>query len=272
MSDTIKKIYLSCLCLVLGACASSSVQTLGYYHAPQKAYSLPLFSNTFRGQVTLTEACDHVGDSLSIWDAENRFFRIDDLRINESPLARIPAFASDRTIAEIIYANYLRKVMPASGRIKVIDEQGKVFVRVRGHEGLFAVDSLLMQPKDSPDRKDVDKHYYYGFLIFKEGDMAYVLQHRMSIFQPDRMRAQLQILAHDLIIPAVPPEQRLSKVVDRMEHAVAHGVERVGHYALGTQPPPTAGTCEWDGRHEQQDLSNSDASAGLDTEKSATTP
>ncbi len=254
MSRMIKRTSLICVSLLLAACASTEVQTQGYYHAPQRAYTLPLFSNTFRGQVTLTEACDHVGASLTIWDAENRFFRIDDLRINESPYARIPPFAADRTIAEIVYANYLRKIMPASDRIKVIKERGKVFVRVRGHEGLFAVDTLLMQPKDSPDRKDVDKHYYYGFLIFKEGDMAYVLQHRMSVFQPDRMRAQLQILAHDLIIPAIPPQQRMVKAVDKMEAAVAHGVERVGHYAIGTQSPPTAGTCEWNGRHDDTDL------------------
>ncbi len=230
--------------MLLTACASTVKQTMGYYHAPQLAYTLPLDSNAFRGQVTLTEGCDHVGGSLNIWDAQNRFFRIDYLRINQDPLAMIPPYAADRTIAEEVLANYERKVIPASSEIKVVNNLGKVSVRVRNHEGMFAMVSLTMQPKAVPELKDKDQLFYYGFLIFKDGDLAYVLQHRMPSFQPDRMRVQLQLLASDMIIPGHPPTSPL-KTFKRVGHAVVHGVEDFGHYAIGTPPPPVAATCEW---------------------------
>ena len=67
--------------LLLAGCASAPhTQTGGLYHAPARAYSLSLDSGAFRGEVTLTEACDKNGGTLNVWDAANRFFRIDYLK------------------------------------------------------------------------------------------------------------------------------------------------------------------------------------------------
>lgn len=197
---------------LLTACANTEIQTQGYYHAPQQAYTLPLNSHSFRGQVTLTEQCDKNGGTLNIWDAQNRFFRVDYLRINQHPLAKTPPFAADRTIAEIVLANYLRKVIPGSDRIKIIEQKQKTFIKVRGGESLFGVVAMQMKPEAVPELYDTDHQYYYGFLVFKKGDFAYVVQHRFPLYQPDRIRKQLINIAEDLVIPGTPPKRELKPV------------------------------------------------------------
>ncbi len=232
-------------CFMLG-CASTARQTIGYYHAPQKAFSLPLDINIFRGQVTLTEGCDHVGGSLNIWDAQNRFFRIDYLRINQDPLATVPAFAADRTIAEVVLSNYLRKVIPASAKVKSIRTMGKVFVKVRsGKEALFSEISLEMQPHSVGALHDTSQVFYYGFLIFKDRDLAYVLQHRMPVFQPDRMHAQLGQLADDLIIPGKPMSFSAPRAMAHFGHIITHQFLNLKDRILGKDTRPLVETCEW---------------------------
>lgn len=230
---------------LLAACADTGIQTQGYYHAPQKAYSLPLNSHAFRGQVTLTEGCDQKGGSLNVWDAQNRFFRIDYLRINHNDLATVPPFAADRTIAQIIFANYLRKVIPSSSNIKIVEQKQKSFVRVRSADGLFALVSLQMQPTAVPELYDLDHIYYYGFLIFKKGDLAYVVQHRFPTYQPDRIRAQLQTIAGDLVIPGTPPSGEADKIVDRANEVMGRAVQSISNYAIGTGGPADLAACTW---------------------------
>ncbi len=234
------------LATLMSGCASTVRQTIGYYHAPQKAYSLPLDINIFRGQVTLTEGCDHVGGSLNIWDAQNRFFRIDYLRINQNPLATVPAFAADRTIAEVVLSNYVRKVIPASAKVKSIRTMGKVFVKVRsGKEALFSEIALEMQPHSVGALRDTTQVFYYGFLIFKDGDLAYVLQHRMPVFQPDRMHAQLGQLADDLIIPGKPMAFSAPRAMTHVAHLITHGFANLKDRILGRDTRPLVETCEW---------------------------
>lgn len=246
VSGRLAGIVVLMLCGLVG-CASTVKQTMGFYHAPQRAYSLPLDSVSFRGQVTLTEGCDHVGGSLNIWDAQNRFFRIDYLRINQDPLAVVPPFAADRTIAEVVLANYERKVIPTSPKIKIVKNIGKVYITVRkDREALFAMVSLVMHPHAVPQLEDADRMYYYGFLIFKDRDLAYVLQHRMQVFQPDRMRGQLNQLANDLIIPGKPPVFSAPRTLMHWGHKLVHGVSNLAGMIVGHDTTPLVETCEWD--------------------------
>ena len=189
--------------LLLAGCASAPhTQTGGLYHAPARAYSLSLDSGAFRGEVTLTEACDKNGGTLNVWDAANRFFRIDYLKIGQHPMADVPSFASERTIDEQVLSNYLRDVLPDMPNIDEARPMIQEFVDTGRGSGMFAVVALKMKRSALPEGV-TNPRFYYGFLVFTRGDMVYVLQHRGDTYQPDNMKTVLSGLRQDMLVPGV---------------------------------------------------------------------
>lgn len=189
--------------LLLAGCASKpGPQSMGLYHAPARAYSLSLDSGAFRGAVTLTEACDKNGGSLNIWDADNRFFRIDYLKTGEHPMADVPSFASERTISEQVLSNYLRDVLPDMPGIDDAQPMLQEYVDTGRGNAMFAVVSLKMRRSALPEGVS-NPRFYYGFLVFPRGDMVYVVQHRADTYQPDNMKTVLSGLRQDMLVPGV---------------------------------------------------------------------
>lgn len=187
--------------LVLGGCSSTPEgRTSGFYNAPARAYTLGLESTSFRGGVRMSEQCDAKGGTLNIWDSNNRFFRVDYLKINKSPLAMVPAFSNERIMTDVILSNYLREVLPRAKSVKQNAVMFKDFVNTKRGDALLGIISLTMDEKALPEGV-TDTNYYYGFLIFQQGDFAYVVQHRTDTFQPDRMKSMLVNLATEMTIP-----------------------------------------------------------------------
>lgn len=187
--------------LLLAGCSSTPKgHNSGFYTAPAQAYTLELDSTAFRGAVRLSEQCDAKGGTLNIWDANNRFFRIDYLKINKSPLAMVPAFANERTMTDTILGNYLRNVLPKAQGVKRSAVMFKDFVNTKRGDAMLGIVSLNMDQKALPEGI-TDTNYYYGFLIFQKGDFAYVVQHRSDTYQPDRIKNILVNLATEMTIP-----------------------------------------------------------------------
>lgn len=88
-------------------------QSQAFYHAPSNSYSLNLGSQALQGSVSMTEQCEPYGGSINIWDAKNRFFRIDYLNFIEHPTVHSPSFANDRTLNELVMNYYQNDVVPA---------------------------------------------------------------------------------------------------------------------------------------------------------------
>jgi hypothetical protein len=197
---------LALVSLLLSGCASAPKSySSGFYDAPALAYTLDMDSPAFREGVTLFEQCDNGGGTLNIWDGENRFFRIDYLKINKSPLAQVPAFATERTITDLVLAGYIDRVLPKAKGVQRSEVLLKEFVTTRGGNALFSI--LNMTVSDAVLPKGVsDTSYYYGFLIFQRGDFSYIIQHRSDTYQPDRLKDLLVSLAGNMKIPGNPRE------------------------------------------------------------------
>lgn len=187
--------------LLLTACSSTPEgHSSGTYISPAQAFALELNNPVFRGSVRLTEQCDGNGGTLNIWDSNNRFFRVDYLKINKSPLAMVPAFANERTMADIVLASYLRDVLPKAPGIRGSDVMFKNFVNTKRGEALLGIVGLSMKDEALPAGV-TSTSYYYGFLILQKGDFAYVVQHRADSYQPDRLKNILVGLAAEMAIP-----------------------------------------------------------------------
>ncbi|MDF2446334.1 MAG: hypothetical protein K0S46_1570 [Moraxellaceae bacterium] len=194
--------------LLLAGCASAPDNVdSGLYHAPARAYSLSLDSAAFRGKVSLTEQCDANGGSLNIWDTTNRFFRIDYLKIGQHPMADVPTFASERTIAEQVLSNYLRDVLPEMPNLDETQPLLQEFVDTGRGNAMFSVVSMKMKRSALPEGV-TNARYFYGFLVFTRGDMVYVLQHRVDTYQPDNLKTLLSGLRQDMLIPGVLRQQK----------------------------------------------------------------
>lgn len=187
--------------VLLSACSAPKLDS-GLYHSPARAYSLSLDSNAFRGAVALTEQCDSSGGSLNIWDSTNRFFRVDYLKIGQHPLADAPSFASERTIAEQVLSNYLRKVIPSAPNIENSETVLREYVDTGRGDAMFSVVNIKIKPNLLPDGV-TNPNYYYGFLIFPRGDFVYILQHRVDNYQPDWLKQTLSNLRQDMLVPGV---------------------------------------------------------------------
>lgn len=175
-------------------------QSQAFYHAPSNSYSLNLGSQALQGSVSMTEQCEPYGGSINIWDAKNRFFRVDYLNFIEHPTVHSPSFANDRTLNELVMNYYQTDVLPQQKNIRSTKVLFHDTVNSNVGEGLLTISSLEMDKKAVP-RDALDNTVYYGFFVFRRGDFAYIVQHRQEIYQPERMKAMLVTLAQDMTIP-----------------------------------------------------------------------
>lgn len=196
-------LFLTAPVLLSGCATGPGPQSKGLYHAPARTYSLALDSGVFRGAVTLTEKCDANGGTLNIWDATNRFFRVDYLKINQHPMAVIPSFAGERTVDELVMNNYQREVLVKAEGIERNEVKLSEFVDSGRGDAMFSVVSLEMKPELLPPGVTA-KSYYYGFLVFTRGDFVFVLQHRADAYQPDKLKLLLSALRQDMLVPGSP--------------------------------------------------------------------
>lgn len=188
--------------LLLGGCAHqpSPQQMQNYYHAPSHAYSLSLSNAAVVGSVSLSEQCEPFGGSLNIWDSKYRFFRIDYLNFIEHPVVHSPAFATDRTLNDLVLGYYQDTILPKQKQILSRKVLFRDTVKSPLGEGLLTILSLEMDKNAVPSNV-IDNTVYYGFFIFRRGDFAYIIQHRQEIYQPERMKAMLVALAEGMTIP-----------------------------------------------------------------------
>lgn len=187
--------------LTLGGCATTPPpQTQAFYHAPSNAYSLNLGSQALQGSLTITEQCEPYGGSVNLWDAKNRFFRVDYLNFIEHPTVHSPSFANDRTLNELVMNYYQNDVIPQQKAIRSSKVLFHDTVNSTVGEGLLTILSLEMAKEVVP-KDALDNTVYYGFFVFRRGDYAYIVQHRQEIYQPERMKAMLVTLAQDMTIP-----------------------------------------------------------------------
>lgn len=213
-------VWLALLAL-LGGCQSMQGERDGdIYHAPAAAYSIDLGINTFRGKVVLDERCDAQGGSTTFWDGSGRQFRIDYLRIEDHPLVNAPRFASDMTLLNLVLNNYLRERVAAAPVVTSVEAAHRELLQNSTPRALFAVVSLDVDSQREPGSNAVDGAHAYGFLLFRQGEMIYVVQHRQPVLMPEKMKSVLLRLAEAMTIPGRPRSetdtQRLRRALARM--------------------------------------------------------
>jgi hypothetical protein len=171
------------------------------YHAPAAAYSIDLSMNTFRGYVTLDERCDQYSGSTTMWDASGRMFRIDYLRAEGNPNIRIPRFAADQTLLNLVLNGYLRSVVAESPMIAGAEVVHREQIEGSDPRAMMSIVSLEVDSSKVANSPDVSGLYYYGFLLFKKGELIYAVQHRQPALMPDTMKSVLLRLADAMEMP-----------------------------------------------------------------------
>lgn len=202
-------VLIGLLCLVLGGCRNAGMQGVlenEIYHAPQAAYSIPLYINPFRGAVDAGERCNATGGSTTFWDEHGRFFRIDYLKIDENRMAQAPRFASDQTLLNAVMNNYLREILPSAESVADSDTSVREFLKDREPRALFTIVNMNVDTNRVAGGQDttIRGTYYYGFLLFRRGEYVYVLQHYQPALMRDKMLQVLNRLADAMIIPGKP--------------------------------------------------------------------
>lgn len=232
--------YVLLLCLLIAGglpmTARAADSAAAIYHAPHRAFSMPVDLATFRGAIGMSDQCDHNGGTLNIWDSMGRFFRIDHLKINQHPLAQVPDFASDRTIEELVLNQYLRRVLPAAQHIKAPEVEHEEFLPMRRNDAMLAIVSMEVDQSLLIDKTNANTTYHHGFYIFKKGDYVFIVQHRQENLSIDNMRDTLEGLALGLTIPSmIPPDHEqgwFSRLWGKMRSpfrtAGGHGVNQCG--------------------------------------------
>jgi len=207
------------LAALLGGCQSMEGERDGdIYYAPAAAYAMDLSINTFRGEVVLDERCDSLGGSSTFWDGSGRQFRIDYLRIENHPLIGAPRFASDMTLLNLVLNNYLRERVATAPLVTSVEAVHREFLQDSTPRALFAVVSLDVDGQRAPGSRAVDGTHYYGFLLFRQGEMIYVVQHRQPVLMPEKMKAVLLRLADAMEIPG---RLRSDTDVERLRRALS---------------------------------------------------
>lgn len=171
------------------------------YFSPAAAYAVDLTVNTFRGDVSIDERCDRYGGSTTFWDDSGRMFRIDYLQVEGNPNIRAPRFASDLTLLNLVLNAYLRGVVSDSELVRSAEVVSREFLQDTDPKALFTIVSLDVNSDDIPNTPDVTGNYYYGFLLFKKGQLVYLVQHRQPALMVETMKATLLRLADAVEIP-----------------------------------------------------------------------
>lgn len=188
------------------------------YHAPAAAYSIDLSINTFRGHVAVDERCDRYGGSTTLWDNSGRMFRLDYLLLENNPNVRAPRFASDQTLLNLVLNAYLRGVISTAPMVRSTEVVQREFVQQTDPQALFTIISLDIDSSKDPDAPPVTGTYYYGLLLFKKGERAYVVQHRQPALMQDTMKSVLLRLADSMEIPG---KERDDTEVERTRRMLA---------------------------------------------------
>ena len=200
------------------------------YYSPAAAYSVDLSINTFRGKVTLEERCDAHGGSTTLWDGSGRMFRIDYHRAESNPNFETPRFASDLTLMNLVLNHYLRDKVAPTAMITSVEAAHREFLQDVDPRSLFAIVGLDVDPTRQPEAGAVGGRHYYGFLLFKQGAMIYVVQHRQPVLMPEKMKSVLLHLADAMTIPGRERDasdiERLQRLLARMAPGV-RGPERL---------------------------------------------
>jgi hypothetical protein len=209
------------------------------YHAPAAAYSVDLSINTFRGRVTLDERCDQYGGSTTLWDGSGRMFRIDYLRAEGNPNLRIPRFAADQTLLNLVLNGYLRSVVADSPMVRSAEVVHREQIQDSNPRAMMSIVSLDVDSTQVPGTPDVSGLYYYGFLLFKKGELIYVIQHRQPALMPETMKSVLLRIADSLEMPGKARDESELERTRRMLARLAPGGSR--DPARLCLPPEVAG-------------------------------
>lgn len=188
--------------IALGGCQGLQGSREGdIYYAPAAAYGIDLSTNTFRGPVSLDERCDQYSGSTTLWDGNGRMFRIDYLRAEGNPNLRIPRFAADQTLLNLVLNGYLRSVVSESPIIRSAEVVHREQIQDSDPSAMMSIISLDVDSTQDADVPDVSGQYYYGFLLFKKAELIYVVQHRQPALMPETMKAVLLRLADHMEMP-----------------------------------------------------------------------
>lgn len=209
------------------------------YHAPAGAYTMDLGINTFRGEVLLDERCTRTGGSTTFWDGNGRMFRIDYQQAENNPMIDAPRFASDLTLLNLTLNAYLRKVVAKSDTVRSAEAAHQEFLRNTSPRSLFAVVSLNIDSEQVQDKPEVEGTYYYGFLVFKEGQQLFVLQHRQPVLSPEKMKTVLLRLADEIEIPGKKRDDTELERMRRMLVRLAPGDPPVEDPVRLCEPVPS---------------------------------
>lgn len=172
------------------------------YFAPQKAFDLSLTVPVFRGEVLIEERCNRTGSSVTLYDSHARMFAVDSLIIDRNDLAKAPSFASNQTMMNMVLNNYLRNVVRKSNKVVATDTVSRRYIRRDDKfDALFTLVDMEVDTTHLKRETQVKGTYYYGFLLFKQGDRVFVVQHRQPALMPNKMERILLALADSLVIP-----------------------------------------------------------------------
>ncbi|MFN3712456.1 MAG: hypothetical protein ACK4SX_02235 [Alcanivoracaceae bacterium] len=209
------------------------------YHAPAAAYSVDLSINTFRGRVALDERCDQYGGSTTLWDGSGRMFRIDYLRAEGNPNLRIPRFAADQTLLNLVLNGYLRSVVADSPMVRSAEVVHREQIQDSNPRAMMSIVSLDVDSTQVPGTPEVSGLYYYGFLLFKKGELIYVIQHRQPALMPETMKSVLLRIADSLEMPGkARDESELERTRRMLARLAPFGSKEPARLCL---PPEMAG-------------------------------
>jgi len=210
------------------------------YNAPAGAYSLDLSINTFRGKVALDERCDRYGGSTTLWDGSGRMFRIDYLLLENNPNIRAPRFASDQTLLNLVLNAYLRGIIAPAPMIKSAEVVHREFLQQSDPQSLFTIVSLDVDASNDTSAPPVTGTYYYGLLLYKKGERAYIIQHRQPALMEETMQSVLLRIAENMDVPGVERDDTELERTRRMLARMAPGELKEDPVRLCA--PPQVGT------------------------------
>jgi len=193
--------------LLIGGFLLSGCQTLGsnsktLYGAPQKIYALDLSNNIFRGKATIMEECDAHNVSTTLWDDENRFFRIDLLAAEGNPTLNTPPFIADAALLQLALDSYTKTRTSSSAVVKAVAPVYKKTYTGSVPLTMMAIHHIQVDSQAAKNFPPVSGDYYYGFMLFRHGKYIYVLQHRQPFYSEEKMERVLKAMLDAITVPA----------------------------------------------------------------------
>lgn len=189
--------------LLLGGCQSLPFNTQKtLYGAPQKIYELDLNNNIFRGAPTIIEECDAHNISTTLWDEENRFFRIDLLAAEGNPSLNTPPFISDAALLQLALDSYTKNRAASSSVITTVAPMYQKTYTGSVPLTMMAVHHIKVDSQAAKNFPAVTGDYYYGFILFRHSEYIYVLQHRQPFYSVDKMERVLKSMLNAISVPA----------------------------------------------------------------------